>query len=270
MDKNALRGKAAIVTGASRGIGRAVAVELASLGADVVVTARTVAGRHDIAGTVGETVEKITAAGGSAIALPADLLVPEELDALVEKVIAQFGRVDILVNNAAHITESVFESVWDMSRESWRNMIDLNVNVPWALSKAAAASMREQGGGVIVNMSSGIAAQIGPSVDEPLPEAGGHGAAYPTSKTALNQLTAWLGNELRAVGITMVGIDPGFSRSESAEIFLAQRGLSAESAQPVEIAAKAIAYVVTRSGPTEFACRTLVAREIVDEHELLD
>jgi NAD(P)-dependent dehydrogenase (short-subunit alcohol dehydrogenase family) len=268
MEPNALKGKVAVVTGASRGVGRAVALELSSLGADVVVTARTVAPRADIAGTIGETVAAITEAGGSAVALAADLLVQDDLDRLVKETVDKFGRVDILVNNAAYIGDSVFESVWEMSPDSWRTMIELNVNIPWALSKAFAPTMRDQGSGLIVNMSSG-ASHIPDGSPAPLPGAGGLGAAYPTSKTALNQMTAQIGNELRAVGITMVAIDPGFAKSESAVILSGRLGISADYAQPVEIAAKAISYIATLDDPSPFACRYYSAKDITDEHGLM-
>lgn len=264
-----LRGKVAVVTGASRGIGRAVAVELARGGAQVVVTARTDTPRPDIAGTIGETVDKVTANGGSAVAMRADLLVHDDIDRLVTDVMVRFGRVDILVNNAAFIGDAVFESFWDMSPDDWRTMMELNVNVPWVLSKAFAEAMRTQGSGIIVNMSSGAAHNPDPAVPGPLPGAGGLGAAYPTSKAALDRLTATVGNELRAAGITMVAVDPGFARSESAEILAERIGADPEWAQPVEVAAKAIGYIVSAPDPlSQFACRSVVASEICKAHGL--
>jgi NAD(P)-dependent dehydrogenase (short-subunit alcohol dehydrogenase family) len=264
-----LQGKVAVVTGASRGIGRAIALELAQLGAKVVVTARTVAPRDDIAGTIGETVERIEGLGGTAIAVAADLLIQEDIERLAEKTLQEFGRIDILVNNAAYIGDAVFESFWDMSPESWRNMFELNVNVPWMLSRTFASSMRAQGSGLIVNLTSG-AAHSPDGGPMPLPGAGGLGAAYPTSKAALNQFTAHVGNELRAVGITMVAIDPGFARSESAEILASRIGADPNWAQPVEVAAKAIAFIAVSPDPSAWATTFVVARELVDEHHLLE
>lgn len=269
MNTTALKGKVAVVTGASRGVGRAIATELAALGADVVVTARTEAPRDDIAGTIIETVQRITDAGGSAVAMRADLLDPAQLRSMVDQTVERFGTVDILVNNAAYIGDAVFESFWEMSATSWRNMIELNVNVPWELTKLVADGMRERGSGLVVNLSSS-AAHVPDGSEAPLPGGGGLGAAYPTSKAALGQLTAQVGNELRAAGITMVAIDPGFARSESAEILASRLGADAAWAQPVEVAAKAIGFIATAEDPMVYAARTVVARELVDEHGLLD
>ena len=256
-----IEGSVAVVTGASRGIGRAIAVELASLGANLVVTARTDVTRSDIAGTIGETVAAIEAAGGKAIGVKADLLVDDDLDRLVDETMQTFGHVDVLVNNAAYIGEAVFESFWDMTDTSWREMLALNVNVPWALTKRFAPAMRERGGGLVVNLSSPAAHGPG-EAQLPLPGAGGLGAAYPTSKAALNQFTAFVGNELRPAGIAMVAVDPGFARSESAEIFAARLGVDASWAQPVEVAAKAVGFLATCDDPLEFAGRCLSADEL--------
>lgn len=264
MSDRPLDGKVAVVTGASRGIGRAVAIELARLGAQVVVTARTDAPRSDIAGSIVETVELITDEGGSAVAMRADLLVDSDLNRLAEDIIDRFGRVDILVNNAAYIGDAVFESVWDMSPESWRAMLELNVTVPWLLAKTFAPTMREEGG-IVVNLSSVAAHVLDPSQPSPLPGAGGLGAAYPTSKTALNQLTTTVGNELRAVGISMFAIDPGFTRSESTELLAARIGADPAWAHPVEDVAKAIARLVCYPDPMALACRCFTAAAVEEE-----
>jgi NAD(P)-dependent dehydrogenase (short-subunit alcohol dehydrogenase family) len=269
MTAKPLGGQVAVVTGGSRGIGRAIAVELASLGAQVVCTARTDSPRDDIAGTLAETVDAITSAGGAATGHRADLLVPEDLDALVASVLDRHGHLDILVNNAAYIGDAVFESFWDMSSESWSNMIELNVTVPWRLTKAFAPAMRARGRGIVVNLSSSASRAPAPGTVAPLPGAGGLGAAYPTSKAALTHMTAHVGNELRAEGIAMVALDPGFAHSESAEILASRIGADVAWAQPVEVAAKATAWIATCPEPLNYAGAFIVARELVDEYGLL-
>jgi NAD(P)-dependent dehydrogenase (short-subunit alcohol dehydrogenase family) len=267
-DERPLNGKVALVTGASRGIGAAIAKELAALGATVIVSARTDVTRDDIAGTIGDTVRAIEEAGGRAIAVKADLLVPADIDRLVTETTSLSGRLDVLVNNAAYIGEGVFESIWDMSPDTWRNMMELNVNVPWALTKGFAPMMRDQGGGLVVNLSSG-AANVPPEPGHPLPGAGGLGAGYPTSKAALTQMNAFIGNELCGHGIAVVALDPGYARSESAEILSARIGADPAWAQPVEVAAKATGYLATCPDPLEYAGRFVVARELVDELGLM-
>ncbi len=264
-----LQGRVAVVTGASRGIGRAVAVELAALGAAVVVTGRSGSPRADIAGTLDETVAVIERAGGRALRVEADLLVAADLDRLVDQTHDVLGPVGILVNNAAYIGDAVFESLWDMSEDSWQAMIELNVNVPWLLTKRFAPEMCQGGGGLIFNVVSSASHPPG-DAPMPLPGAGGLGAAYPTSKAALSQLTAYVGNELRAVGVSMVGIDPGFARSESAEILAGRLGIDPAWAQPVEVAARAIGFIAVSPEPLRYACTCVVARELVDAHSLLE
>jgi NAD(P)-dependent dehydrogenase (short-subunit alcohol dehydrogenase family) len=156
-----------------------------------------------------------------------------------------------------------------MSAPSWRNMMELNVTVPWLLTKAFAPGMRDRGAGLVVNLASSAAHAPPGDASMPLPGQGGLGAAYPTSKAALNQLSAYVGNELRAAGITVVAVDPGFARSESAEIMASRIGADPDWAQPVEVAAKAIGYLASLADPSGFAGRVVVARELVDEHSLL-
>lgn len=261
-----LRGHVALVTGASRGVGRATAQHLAQLGATVVVTARTVEPREDVPGTIHQTAAAITAAGGDCHVVRADLLDRDDLRSLVDESCGRFGFVDILVNNAAHIGEAIFDDFWSMTSQDWHAMIDLNLNVPWELMKAFAPAMRERGSGLIVNVTS----SRGNTDRPPGPPAGdgGMGAAYPTSKAALTQMTAYVGNELRRDGIAVVAIDPGFARSESNEVLGPKHGFDPAKAQPVEVAAKAIGWLATSGAALSHAGELLVARTLVDRYNL--
>src|SRR5262245_46296550 len=138
-----LQGKVAIVTGSARGIGRAIAVELAELGADVVVTARTVVPRDDdLTGTIHETAAAIAAAGSRALAIGADLSQPAERERIVREALDEFGRVDILVNNAADTSDNVFRGFEVTTPDEWATQIDLNLNCMYSLMKACVPSMR--------------------------------------------------------------------------------------------------------------------------------
>ena len=262
-----LVGKVAVVTGASRGIGKAIALELADLGAGVVVTARTDAPRADIAGTIGETARELEARGVPTLTVKADLLEPADLLALGERALAEFGHVDILVNNAAFIGDEVFQSFWEMTPEAWQAQFDLNVNVQFRLMKAFAPIMRERGGGLIVNLGSNDGNV--PVGDFPLPRQGGLGAAYPTTKAAIVHMTKWVGNELRAAGITAVSLGPGYARSESAELLSAKMGLDVSLAQPVEVAAKVVGYLATCADPLQYAGAFIEASRLASEQGLL-
>ncbi len=154
-----LSGKTALVTGSSRGIGRAVAQRLAAEGATVVVTARayepspsTRAGRTTaIPGTIAETVELIEAAGGTAIGIAADLEDSEQRAGLVDAVVERTGGIDILVNNAGYADYSVIE---DMSIETFDRTAEHYIRTPFVLTRAAIPHLRRRGAGWIVNIGS--------------------------------------------------------------------------------------------------------------------
>lgn len=154
-----LSGRTALVTGSSRGIGRAIAQRLAAEGATVAVTARshqqspsTRAGATTtLAGTIEETVALITDAGGSTYAVAADLEKTEERAGLVDRVVERLGRLDILVNNAGFADYSVVEQ---MSLETFDRTVEHYLRTPFVLTQAAVPHMRGQGAGWIVNLGS--------------------------------------------------------------------------------------------------------------------
>lgn len=154
-----LGGKVALVTGSSRGIGRAIAQRLAAAGATVAVTARSYepslstrrGSSAALPGTIGETVELIESAGGRAFGVAAELENPEQRDSLVQRVLDETGRVDILVNNAGFADYSMVE---DMSLDTFDRTVEHYLRTPFVLTKAALPHMRQQGAGWIVNIGS--------------------------------------------------------------------------------------------------------------------
>lgn len=156
---NLLADKVALVTGSSRGIGRAIAQRLAAEGALVVVTARSQApspsvragSETQLPGTIGETIALIEQAGGRALAIPADLEDAAQRAQLVDEVLARAGRIDILVNNAGFADYAVID---DMSTETFDRTVEHYLRIPFVLTKAALPHMRNQGAGWIVNIGS--------------------------------------------------------------------------------------------------------------------
>jgi citronellol/citronellal dehydrogenase len=197
-----LDGRVALVTGASRGIGESIAQRFAAEGARVGVTARTVnEGDHRFSGSITETVKSIEAAGGRAIAVPADLSNERDRTRVFETVSGELGPIDILVNNAA-ITYFTPVSEFDLRR--WQLMFDVQVLAPFHLAQLALPSMRAKQLGWILNISSPAAFHPqGP----PYPFTGG-GTVYGMCKAALERFTTGLASEVYADGVAVNSLAP--------------------------------------------------------------
>lgn len=184
-----LRGKGAVVTGSSRGIGRAVALALAAEGAGVVVNGR----EQDAAGAVaGEIRER----GGEAVAHVGSVADWDEAGALVDACEAAFGGIDVLVN-CAGVAEPAGSSILDVTPESWRAVLDVHLGGTFHTCRHAAPRMAARGGGSIVNTSShAFRGSYG-------------GTAYPAAKGATNALTRALAAELRERGVRVNAVCPG-------------------------------------------------------------
>lgn len=191
-----LKDKVAIVTGASKGIGKAIAIAYAKEGAAVVVASRSIDLLERIA-------KDIKASGGEAIALPLDVRNPESVNDVIEKTVEKYGHLDILVNNAgvsmAHPSES-------LSTKDWKNALETDLYGVFYGCQAAARVMIPHGGGCIINVTSiyGIVAA---------PER----LAYCASKAAANMLTKVLAAEWAAKKIRVNAIAPGYTRTELVE-----------------------------------------------------
>jgi len=206
-----LTGKVALVTGASRGIGRAIAQRLASAGATVVVTARSVdkaaAGKRFqtekiVPGTLAETVALIEGAGGKAIAIGADLENMEQVAGLVPRAIDAAGGLDILINNAGYADYARVDS---MGLDTFDRTFQHYLRAPFLLAQAAIPGMKAKGAGWIVNIGSVTSMPV----QRPFPDyqrAGGD-TVYAAIKAALNRFTQGLAAELvdSNIAVNMVG-----------------------------------------------------------------
>ncbi len=226
-----LTGKTALVTGASRGIGRAIALTLAREGAKVAVNYQSNDAKAH------EVLDEITGFGGTAMLVKANVANSGEARAMVKKVVDDWGRIDVLVNNAG-ITRD--KSLRKLDDESWLEVIQANLNGCFYCMSAAIGPMIEQGGGRIVNISS-MNGQIG---------AFGQ-ANYSASKGGVIALTKTAALELAKANITVNTVSPGFTETDMfAEIpekiqdQIKQRIPMGRFAKPEEIA-KAVAFLVT-------------------------
>ncbi len=154
LDKLSLAGKIAVVTGGGRGLGRAMALGLAEAGADLAVTARTQA-------QIEETADLVRAKGRRCLAVTADVTDSASVNAMVERVMAEFGRIDILVNNAGGVTDAFANALTDLTDEHWRKGIDTNLTGAVYCSRAVIPHMLKQGGGKIINITSGFGLRAG-------------------------------------------------------------------------------------------------------------
>lgn len=184
-----LTGRRAIVTGASGGIGRAIAVEYARQGADVLAVARSADG-------LGETAVLAEGAPGAVTPFPADLREPEQIDAVVSRALADLGGIDVLVNNAAVSHASVLEET-DLT--TYRQVMDLNVQSSWLMCRAASAALADGDGGSVVNVASvlGLVGSAGESV-------------YVAAKHALIGVTRGVALEWARRGVRVNALAPGY------------------------------------------------------------
>lgn len=193
-----LDGAVAVITGASRGIGKALAVALAREGACVVCSARSTDENPSRApGTIGETVRQIQAMGGKALAVPCDVLVDEQVESLARATLAEFGKVDILVNNAGYLFRSPFSQ---LSIKRWDLMFGVNLRAAALCTRVFLPHMLAQGSGRILNVSSGAAAaslammEVGAKLGT---------LAYSIAKAGVERLTEGLALELKGTGIAV-------------------------------------------------------------------
>ena len=197
-----LSGKVALVTGASRGIGEAIAHRFASEGAAVAVTARTAdEGDNVFAGSVSTTVASITAAGGRAVSIIADLAVAEDRARVVATAEAELGPIDVLVNNAA---VTYFGDVADFDERRYRLMFEVQVHAPFELAQLVLPGMRGRGQGWILNISSGAAIHPKGPPFRTLPG----GTVYGMCKAALERFTTGLAAEAYADGVMVNVLSP--------------------------------------------------------------
>ncbi len=246
--------KVAFVTGASRGIGKAIAVELAHAGYDVAITARTVhegesrehsstLKRSDttpLPGSLDSTAQQIEATGRRCLTVPADLLDHPSLVSAADRVLAELGRVDVLVNNGRYIGPGHMDLILDTPIRILRDHLEANALAPVVLVKALVPQMVERGNGTVINITSGVAYG-----DPPAPAGqGGWGLGYAFSKGALHRIAGVLAVELRDRGIKAFNVQPGFIATERIAQDMAAFGFDASTGAPPAVIAKVCRWLL--------------------------
>jgi NAD(P)-dependent dehydrogenase (short-subunit alcohol dehydrogenase family) len=269
----------ALVTGASRGIGKAIAIELASAGYDVAILARTVhegeAREHSstlkrsdtspLPGSLDGTAALVRAAGRACLAVQADLLDHPSLVHAVATVLEQWGRVDVLVNNGRYIGPGHMDHIIDTPVRVLRDHLEANALAPVVLVKEVVPGMIERGGGTIIDITSTVA------YEDPAEPAGqgGWGLGYAFSKGALHRIAGILAVELRDDNVLAYNVQPGFIATERMLQDMGAFGFDASAGAPVEVVGKACRWLLESPEAPALNGRCIHAQELCHERGLL-
>ena len=229
-----MKGLVAIVTGASRGLGRAVAKEYARQGAKVVVASRP----HSptgLAGTAYQTAQDIQREGGEALPVPCDVADEGDVRAMVDQAMDRYGQIDVLVNNAGIMIPS--EPFLDIEPERWDLLMAANVRGPYLVCRSVLPVMMQRRRGSIINVGSGAGTTS---------RAGG--TAYCSSKAALHMFSLCLAEDVREYDIAVNVLDPGGLKSEGSSVIpWAHRNWS-ERVEPEEVVPSAVFLALQSAG----------------------
>jgi len=271
----------AIVTGASRGIGRAGALALAEAGFDVVVSARTVregegvaepnSVREDVTlavpGSLERTAQEIEERGQRALIVPMDLSDRSSVEALVPTVLDAWGRVDVLYNNAIFRGVGTLDRITDLTMESMTALMAGNFMHQVLLIQQILPHMVEQGSGTIINMVSGSA-----RLDPPGPPGeGGWGILYSASKAAFARVAGGVNAEYRALGLRAFNVDPGNVVTEARRAAKPDDEYSSGfGSEPAEATGKVVAWLATEPGAEKFLGKWIFAPKLCSDLGLLE
>jgi NAD(P)-dependent dehydrogenase (short-subunit alcohol dehydrogenase family) len=271
--------RVALVTGASRGIGKASALALAERGFDVAITARTRReGEHaepslasdgadatPLPGSLETTAGLITERGRDALEIPMDLLDRESVEAAARRVIEAWGRVDVLVNNAVYTGQGSLDHFVDLPLERIETVFQANLFSQIHLTKLLLPTLLEQASGIIVNVTSHVAEN-----DPSAPAGrGGWGFAYAATKGAFHRMAGILAVELEGSGVRAHNLDPGFVVTEAMQRTMDARGFAKLRGAPPAVPAAVIAWLADEPEAAAMNGRTVYAQPFCKERGLV-
>jgi dehydrogenase/reductase SDR family protein 1 len=262
-----LSGKIAVVTGASRGVGKGIALGLGKAGATVYVTGRSIEPKKDagkLGGTIFKTAEAVTDLGGKGIAIHCDHTRDEQTQAAFEQVERESGRLDILVNNAWAGYENMregrvftyFKPFWEQPFWRWDAMFDAGVRAAYTSAAFAARQMTKQQSGLIVNISFWSAQKYM------------NNTAYGVSKAAVDKMTAYMALELEKFKVAVVSLYPGLVRTEA--VMKNAKHFDMSNSESPQFIGRAISALATDPNLMSKTGKVLVAAALALEYGFTD
>nr|WP_298380818.1 SDR family oxidoreductase [uncultured Halomonas sp.] len=265
----------AFITGASRGIGRETAIAFARAGFDIAISARTLeegevyehairqADGTPLAGSLAATAEAARAFGGEVLSLRMDLLDSASVRQAGRQVVDHFGRLDVLINNAIYQGSDLNLPFMELTADTLERVAQGYLLAPFVLTREVMPTMLEQGGGTVINITSGAGES-----DPPVPAGkGGWGYAYGAGKAAVSRLSGILTKELGEQGIRAFTLNPGVVTTETLKATIGEAGVIAlrNGSAPPELPAAVMLWLATAPGAADYQCRTLHAQPFAKE-----
>ncbi|SEL14088.1 hypothetical protein SAMN05216262_106114 [Colwellia chukchiensis] len=263
----------ALITGASRGIGRATALAFAKAGYQVAITARELdsSEKHKISassyasGSLRATEQMITAQGGQALALTMDLLSAESVDKAIKQVLAHFGAIDVVINNAVYQGPDLNAPLMALTPETLDKIARAYIAAPVQISQAVLPAMLAKQNGCIINITSGAGEK-----DPPITaEQGGWGYAYGAGKAAVSRLSGIISREHGQQGIRAFTVNPGVVNTETLRATIGEqgiKGLGQAVAEP-EVIANALLWLAQDSAADALQYQTIQAQKLARDLE---
>lgn len=272
--------KVAFITGASRGIGRETALAFARAGFDLAISARSLdegeSHAHGLRnpegtplpGSLNATAAAVRELGRKVLVVPMDLLDSDSVLAASRAVFAEYGRVDVLVNNAIYQGSDLNASFMQLQPETLERVFQGYMLSPFLLTRAVVSQMLEQGGGVVINVTSGAG-----ETDPPVAAGkGGWGYAYGAGKAAVSRLSGILSVELGEQGIRAYTLNPGVVTTDALRATIGDKGVIALRAgsAPPEVPAAVMLWLATDAGAVDYQCKTIHCQPFALEHGIVE